>query len=62
MKLNTEVKNVETLRADEVIVATGAVARTIPGSAEHAMDAVEYLLARKRSRRECHHHRWRPGP
>lgn len=48
VKLNTEVKNVETLQADEVIVATGAVARTIPvKGVEHAMDAVEYLLGEK---------------
>lgn len=48
MKLNTEVKNVETLQADEVIVATGAVARIIPvKGVEHAMDAVEYLLGEK---------------
>lgn len=48
VKLNTEVKNVETLQADEVIVATGAVARTIPvKGVEHAMDAVEYLMGEK---------------
>lgn len=48
VKLNTEVKNVETLQAEEVIVATGAVARTIPvKGVEHAMDAVEYLLGEK---------------
>ena len=48
VKLNTEVKNVETLQADEVIVATGAVARTIPvKGVEHAMDAAEYLLGEK---------------
>lgn len=48
IKLNTEVKNVEALQADEVIVATGAVARTIPvKGVEYAMDAVEYLLGEK---------------
>lgn len=51
IKLNTEVKNVEILQADEVIVATGAVARTLPvKGAEYAMDAVEYLLGEKEVR------------
>ena len=46
--MNTEVKNVAALQADEIIVATGAVARTIPvKGAEHAMDAVEFLLGEK---------------
>ena len=48
VKLNTEVKNVEALQADEVIVATGSEARTLPvKGAEHAMDAVEFLLGEK---------------
>lgn len=48
IKLNTEVKNIETLQADEVIVATGAVARTLPiKGVEYAMDAVEFLLGEK---------------
>ena len=44
VKLNTEVKDVNTLDADEVVVATGAVARTlkVPG-AERAIAAVSYL-------------------
>ena len=44
VKLNTEVKDVNTLDADEVIIATGAVARTlkVPG-AERAIAAVSYL-------------------
>ena len=44
VKLNTEVKDVNTLDADEVVIATGAVARTlkVPG-AERAIAAVSYL-------------------
>lgn len=47
VKLNTEVKDVNTLDADEVVIATGAVARTlkVPG-AEKAVPAVEYLKDR----------------
>lgn len=48
IKLNTEVKNVEALQADEVIVATGSEARTLPvKGVEYAMDAVEFLLGEK---------------
>ncbi|MEE1073105.1 MAG: FAD-dependent oxidoreductase [Cellulosilyticum sp.] len=46
--MNTEVKDINTLGADEVIVATGAVARTIPvKGAESAVEAVDYLLGNK---------------
>ena len=46
--MNTEVKDINTLGADEVIVATGAVARTIPvKGAETAIEAVDYLLGNK---------------
>ena len=46
--MNTEVKDVNALGADEVIVATGAVARTIPvKGAETAVEAVDYLLGNK---------------
>ena len=45
LKLNTEVKNIASLGADEVIIATGSTAKKIPISgAERAIDAVEYLL------------------
>lgn len=45
VKLNIEVKNISELDADEVIVATGAVAKNIPiKGAEHAIEAVDYLL------------------
>ena len=48
VKLNTEVKSVEELGADEVIVATGATAKKIPvKGVEYAMDATEYLLGEK---------------
>ncbi len=48
IRLNTEVKDVASLQADEIIVATGAVAKKIPvKGAELAMDATEYLLGEK---------------
>ncbi len=48
VKFNTEVKDIASLGADEVIVATGAVAKKIPvPGAERAMDATEYLLGEK---------------
>lgn len=49
VKLNTEVKDIDALEADEVIIATGAKARKLPvkGAAEYAMDATEYLLGEK---------------
>ena len=48
VKLNTEVKDVKALGADEVVVATGAVAKRIPvKGAEKAIEAVDYLLGKK---------------
>ncbi len=48
IKLNTEVKDVTSLNADEVIVATGSKARKIPvKGAEKAIDAVDYLLGKE---------------
>ena len=48
VKLNTEVKDIESLGADEVIVATGATAKKIPiKGVEYTMDATEYLLGEK---------------
>ena len=46
---NTEIKNIEALGADEVIVATGSVANKIPvkGFAEYGIEAVDYLLGNK---------------
>ena len=43
--MNTEVKDIASLGADEVIVATGAVANKIPvKGAEKAIEAVDFLL------------------
>jgi len=48
VKLNTEIKDISALEADEIIVATGAVARTIPvKGADTATEAVDYLLGNK---------------
>ena len=48
VKMNTEIKDVKVLDADEVIVATGAVAKRIPvKGAETAVEAVDYLLGNK---------------
>lgn len=48
VRLNTEVRDVASLGAQEVVVATGSRARTlkIPG-AEHAVEACDYLLGKK---------------
>ena len=46
--MNTEVTDLKTLDADEIIVATGAVAKRIPvKGADTAIEAVEYLLGSK---------------
>lgn len=46
IKYNTEVKNLEELHADEVVVATGAKARKLPiPGIEKSMEAVDYLLS-----------------
>ncbi len=48
VKMNTEITDVKALDADEVIVATGAVAKRIPvAGAERAVEAVDYLLGNK---------------
>ena len=48
MKLNTEVKDVESLGADEVIVATGSKANRIPvPGADKAIQAVDFLLGKE---------------
>ena len=47
VKLNTEVSDVKTLEADEVIVATGAVANRIPVPGfDQSIQAVDYLLGK----------------
>ncbi|MBQ5780486.1 MAG: FAD-dependent oxidoreductase [Spirochaetaceae bacterium] len=49
VKMNTEIKDVSALEAEEVIVATGAVAKRIPvKGAETAVEAVDYLLGKKK--------------
>ena len=48
VKLNTEIKNIDDIKADEIIVATGSKARKLPiKGADFAMDATEYLLGEK---------------
>ncbi|MBQ8280031.1 MAG: FAD-dependent oxidoreductase [Roseburia sp.] len=48
VKLNTEVKDIDSLGADEVIIATGATAKRIPvKGVEHTIEATEYLLGEK---------------
>jgi len=48
VKMNTEVTDVKSLDADEIIVATGAVAKRIPiPGAEAAVEAVDFLLGNK---------------
>ena len=48
IKLDEEIRDVSALDADEVIVATGAVAKKIPvKGAESAIEAVDYLLGKK---------------
>ena len=48
VKMNTEVKDIASLGADEVIIATGSTAKRIPvKGAETAIEAVDYLLGKK---------------
>ena len=48
VKLNCEVKDVASLGADEIIVATGAVANRIPvPGIDNGIQAVDYLLGKK---------------
>lgn len=48
VSLNTEIKDVKQLDADEIIVATGAKAKKLPvKGAETAVEAVDYLLGNK---------------
>ena len=48
LHLNTEITDIAALKADEVIIATGAVANKLPvKGAEHAIEAVDFLLGKK---------------
>ncbi len=48
IKMNTEIRDISTIEADEIIVATGAKARKIPvKGADRAVEAVDYLLGKK---------------
>lgn len=48
VELNTEVRDPQTLQADEVIVATGAVAKRPPiKGLEHSIEAIEYLAGKE---------------
>lgn len=48
VRMNTEVTDVASLDADEVIVATGATPRRLPvKGAEYGIEAVDYLLGKK---------------
>jgi 2-enoate reductase len=48
VKMNTEIQDVQSLDAQEIIVATGAKAKRIPvKGAETAIEAIDYLLGKK---------------
>ncbi len=48
VKLNTEIKDISAIKADEFIIATGATAKKIPiPGADKAIEAVDYLLETK---------------
>ena len=48
IKLNTPVTDLSAIDADEIVVATGAIARRIPVSgADTAVEAIDYLLGNK---------------
>ena len=47
--MNSEIKSIASLQADEYIIATGSVANSIPvkGAKEYGIEAVDYLLGNK---------------
>ena len=48
VKLNTEIQDITTLQADEIIVATGSRANRIPvPGVEHTIQAVDFLLGKQ---------------
>ncbi len=49
VKFNTEIKDVKALKADEIIVATGATAKKVGiKGVENAVEAIDYLLGNKK--------------
>ena len=49
VKLNSEITDINSLQADEIIIATGAKARRLPiPGGENAVEAVDYLLENKK--------------
>ena len=49
VKMNTEVKDIASLGADEVVIATGSTPNSIPvkGAKEYGIEACDYLLGKK---------------
>ena len=48
IKLNTEIKDLSQIKADEIIIATGAVPKNLPlKGVENSIEAIEYLLGTK---------------
>lgn len=48
VKLNTEIKDISDLDADEIVIATGAKAKKVPiPGVENAIEAIDYLLGNK---------------
>ena len=48
VKLNTEVKDIHTLNADEVVIATGSTPNKIPVKGiDHAIQAIDFLLGKQ---------------
>ena len=48
VQFNTEIKDIGTIKADEIIIATGATARRLPlKGVEHSIEAVEYLSGKE---------------
>jgi len=48
IKLNTEIKDIGSIEADKIVVATGAIKKELPvKGTEHCIEAIEYLLREK---------------
>ena len=49
VEFNTEIKDISNIKADEIIIATGATAKRIPiPGVENSVEAVDYLLGNKK--------------